>query len=256
MTCKIIADSINSYYDRLVTFLVYVPYFYIGEFKKNYINMSYIEIYDNNYIFFENEDEQQQWELAKINLSYIKNNPIDRLFRLHKVFLTSSKWNLFFNDIYNRSDKFEKFFIDLIEKMDNAFQETTPKNTLKVNEFHLHNAIAKYTTISLESKLKLYFHYLATGMPIKSSDIEIANMTFGSCWKPSNQNIYNHIAKVGDHYTYLNNGLLDITWDDKRQDFASGYNNIYRTYLCWYDVLMSEWRLQKAKNNIDFSFSK
>jgi len=246
MPQKIICDSYSPDYDsRLTTFLIYIPYIHLLDFYKYpYINISYKIMKEKKYkpSYYKNDSIKDYYYSSILDFSkslgecFVINTAISYC----AVILTSSKWGSFFYDIRNSAihDVHDSDFITLIDEMESNYIDSSKSaKSLKTNEWHL--PLNYFPTGDMPTKLAFSFynlHNFDTRKYTTTNEI-YAKRFLKENIKYENRSIFNHIAKVADNYTYLENGLFDKKWDKKKKGFNYGYNSIYDTWICLYDIL-------------------
>lgn len=247
MFCRILADSVNSYNDRITTFLVYLPHAYLFDFyKSGIINISYKLLNERKYIptFCKETMNNYYWKSALDFLSNLpKQTVINMSISYTACIMTSTKWNVFFNMLYNNYNNeslyYEDDYLEFLTYMEELYINNA-KNTkhLKENEWHLMKNISS-SEMPLKDILKIQFamYYKLNVSNEFNLDISECRLLFAKNIVPQYASIYNHIAKVPIEYNYLTNGLFDIKWSSKTNKLEKGYNSMYDSYLCLYDIV-------------------
>lgn len=243
---KIICDSYAKPYDsRITTFVVYTPYIYLLDFYKYpYINISYKVMKEKKYrpSEYKNDNMKDYYYSSIIDFSKSLGDfsIVDISLSYCAIIMTSTKWGNFFYDI--RNSKIESIhnydFMELINTMETNYMDNR-KNTiqLEIDGWHIPLNVLENASIIdriSNSFCKMYNFDTRT----KAATNEIYNKKFLKekiCTE--NKNLYNHIAKVPDKFTYLDNGLFDKKWIKSKSGYTIGYNSIYDTWLCLYDIL-------------------
>ena len=263
MFAKIIADSLNSYNDRITTFFICIPYIYLSDFKQQGINISYKIMKKHYKPVLDNPLDENRWSsgIDLINSISMKVNMINLALSYVSCIMTSTKWSAFLHNIYDSTLTndyvYSKEFVDLIEIIENLYLENASNvRKLKEDEWHVSNrvrevaaTVAKNKNISYIDVLIRYQYYSYYNININLSgtiQYEDTKYLFSKTFHESNKEVYNHIVKVPIEYNYLTNGNFDSIWDSKSGKIVKGYNTMYDSYLCLFDIL------NKKREDISF----
>ena len=187
---KILADSINTYNNRITTYIIRIPYYYLIEFKKEYINLSYT-MTDKLYELKIEDDIQQYYFTTAIEyLNNLTDVPLVKLFNICHVFITSTEWGKFFNEIYNnpaininkKNNKsyYNVDFYNLINNMESLYYANEP-TVLGIDDYHLPFFIkSKFTKI--EAVKRAFAVYLKFKISMTNSDIMEINTIFAKSY--------------------------------------------------------------------------
>lgn len=247
MFCKILADSINKYNDRITTFLIYIPHVYLLDFYKDkYINISYSVLQERKYVPSTCREGMNNY-YWRSGLDFFNNvnktNIINLSVSYAACIMTSTKWSEFFSKLYfvhtQNTNYYENDYLDFLTKLENTYIENS-KNVkfLNENDWHLMDIVSN-KQLPIMDKVRLQFTmYLKVNVNANfNPDLVGCKSLFSKNISEEKASVYNHIVKVPVEYNYLTNGLFDKKWDNKSKKLQRGYNDIYDSYLCLYDIL-------------------